>query len=373
MPVYHRTGSSTKWHVRIFHKGEAHNWIVEGSKADAEQFEARKRLDLLTADPAQQRRAPSFCDFLTTEYKPHAKLAHKASWWTKEKYLIATLNRHFGDLKLTDIHAGEVERFSRSRVRDGLKASSVNNELRVLRRVLNYAGERGFLVSTSTWRPLPDRGGRRVTFWTEAQLGSLYHACLHGGTIHRPGKKDVKVEARPDLLPLVVFLANTGCRKGEALALTWEHVDLDRGLVCVWPSDEWQPKNGKPREIPIGSALRPWLEATPRRSGRWVFPTSHGRRKGQRFVYWPQRHFDEARAAAGLQGGPHTLRHSFAAHFLASCPDLYLLSQLLGHSHGRVTELYAHLLPDHLARARDAVSIAAPVGPAALEAARRWK
>jgi hypothetical protein len=30
---------------------------------------------------------------------------------------------------------------------------------------------------------------------------------------------------------------------------------------------------------------------------------------------------------------------------------------LLGHSHQRVTELYAHLLPGHLARARNAVNL----------------
>jgi len=39
---------------------------------------------------------------------------------------------------------------------------------------------------------------------------------------------------------------------------------------------------------------------------------------------------------------------------------LFLLAHVLGHSHQRVTELYAHLLPDHLARARNAVNL----GPA---------
>jgi hypothetical protein len=38
-------------------------------------------------------------------------------------------------------------------------------------------------------------------------------------------------------------------------------------------------------------------------------------------------------------------------------PDLFLLAHVLGHSHQRVTELYAHLLPDHLARARNAVNL----------------
>jgi site-specific recombinase XerD len=70
--------------------------------------------------------------------------------------------------------------------------------------------------------------------------------------------------------------------------------------------------------------------------------------------------FDRARDAAGLEGGVHKLRHTFASHFLAKEPDMYLLAQVLGHSYTQVTERYAHLLPSHLARARDVVSITGP-------------
>ena len=38
-------------------------------------------------------------------------------------------------------------------------------------------------------------------------------------------------EVSPELVPIVVFLINTGARKGEALALTWKSVNLERGLI----------------------------------------------------------------------------------------------------------------------------------------------
>lgn len=38
-------------------------------------------------------------------------------------------------------------------------------------------------------------------------------------------------------------------------------------------------------------------------------------------------------------------------------PDLFPLAHVLGHSHQRVTELDAHLLPGHLARARNALNL----------------
>jgi hypothetical protein len=49
---------------------------------------------------------------------------------------------------------------------------------------------------------------------------------------------------------------------------------------------------------------------------------------------------------------------------------MFLLAKILGHSHSRVTEIYSHLLPDHLARARNAVDIAPKTLAIALADAR---
>ena len=97
-----------------------------------------------------------------------------------------------------------------------------------------------------------------------------------------------------------------------------------------------------------------------------------GRSTGNRYAVWPQRRFDRVRAAAGLQGGPHTLRHTYASHMVQATRDLLLVARLLGHSHERVTERYAHLLPDSLDVARNAISFSAEVGPAGLAAKKRW-
>ena len=120
----------------------------------------------------------------------------------------------------------------------------------------------------------------------------------------------------------------------------------------------------EPREVPIGSALMPWLSVPKgeRKSKRWVVATL----EGEGYTAWPQKQFDRAKKAARhdgapIGGSPHVCRHTYASHFLASTPDLYLLAQVLGHSHSRVTELYAHLLPEHLARARDAVNLPVPI------------
>jgi integrase len=378
MPVYSGKEKG-KWLVRIYVRGRPRTWVVDGTKADAATFEAAKRVESAQEDPRATRVVPKFSAFVVERYLPHAELHLKATWLDKQTYILATLSDHLGELKLSAIDEEAVQRYARARLkpheaggkqRRGLKPSSVNNELRVLRRVLNFARkECRMLIPPPAFKLLREGGVSSIKAWTDDELARLFRAAEAGDA---NADAPILASGDPGLLPILVFLANTGARKGEALALTWEHVDLKRRQIMIWPSEEWQPKNGKPREVPISDALLPWLSGK-QLSERWVFPSGHAiKGELQRFAYWPQRRFDLVRKAAGLKGGPHTLRHTFATHFLAAVPDLYLLAQILGHSEIAVTKRYAHLLPDHLARARNAVNVSPTVGPATIEAARRW-
>lgn len=351
MPVYPGP-SRDRWLVRIYHRGKPLTWRVNGTKRDAEALEARLRLDLDVAGE-QPRTVPTFSAFCVATYRPHAELRLRASWWSKQSYILATLIERLGGTSLRDFDAAVLETYARQRLRDKLRPVSVNNELRVLLRVLRFARDDCEMsIRVPKWEALDEGGHSRVTAWTHGELDRLLATTA---------------EKHPAILPLVVCGANTGMRKGEILAVLWENVDLGRRQIRVWPSEEWRPKNGKPREVPISDALLPWFQCD--RRSRWAFPT----RKGERYAYWPQRQFDECRTAAGLKGGPHQLRHTFATHFLEHTPDMFLLARILGHSDAAVTRLYAHLLPEHLATAQNVVSVEAPIGPAAVEAKRRWK
>ncbi len=354
MPVYKK--GKGKWTVRIWKNGVRQDWIVNGKKSEAEAFEARKRVELESADPESlQRNVPRLSHFCATKYRPHAETHLKPSTWRKQIYLVATLSEHFGHRKLTEFRPAHIETYKQKRLAHGLKPVSVNNELRVLRRILTFASELGFPVADLKWRRLTERSDRAIVFWTRKEMAKLFEACL---------------EKAPDILPMVVCLANTGMRAGEALALRWEDVDLEQRVIRIQyhQNDGWSPKSDRWRDVPINDTLLSFLRR-PRKSETWVFPCS---KTGKRYAGWPQRKFNKARDKAGLKGGAHRLRHSYASHFLAQVPDLYLLSKVLGHTHSRTTTIYAHLLPESMNRARVAVDFSPDVSAAECEAKQRW-
>ncbi len=333
MPVYKK--SPGKWRVRVWAQGKRQDWIFEGSKSDAEDFEARKRLE---APPTEIRGTPTLADFVARHYKPHAQAHLKPRTWQNRTYQLATLIEHLGGVRLDRISASEVEAFKTARTKAGIRPSTVNDDLKVLSAVLAYARSLGIPVPKLAAKRLPERGARRnAEAWTREEVERL-------------------LEATPSWLrPIIVFLLNTGCRKGEALALEWSNVDAERGVVRIWASEEWQPKDGDNREVPLNARVREAIGERPP-GARYVFPVRRGRGKGGRLAYWPQNTFDRAVKAAKLTGGPHKLRHTYATHFLAATGDLFTLGRILGHSHARVTELYGHLLPDAIVRAASAVN-----------------
>jgi integrase len=367
MPVYRK--GRDHWQVVVHYKGRRKDREVHGSKADAEAYEARLRLQLEANDPTVDVRVvPTFSDFSTGRYAAHAEKHLKARTWSNRKYTLATLIEHFGPLKMNELGLLHLEHYQTARLKDGRRPSTINDEVKVFRAVRAYAKGIGIPVQDFVIRDIPERGKRRVTAWTRDQVQLLL----------------ASVAARsPAIYGLVLFLLNTGCRRGEGIALEWSSVDLRRRIVRVEPNEEWQPKDGEAREIPIDGPLLSWLSSMPRR-GRWVFPA----RGGERYAFWPQLAFDRARKAAvpkeqaavhaqqhgelaiedcaecathALKGGPHTTRHTYATHFLQRQPDLFLLARILGHADITVTRLYSHLLPDHLERARGAVAFSAPV------------
>ena len=337
MPVYRRKNTKDRWRVVLWTKGRPREWTVTGTRKDAEAFEARERLKAEVAEPAQPRTSPRLDAFCVSHYRAYAETHLRPRTWRVRRYKLETLVKYLGDRRLTELSTAEVERFKRSRTDEGRKPATVNHELTALQAVLSLARRLGYPCAKPMVSRLPAVGTGRVKYWTAAEVKRLLDAC---GRVS------------PDIVALVTFVANTGCRAGEALALTWPAVDLKRRMVLFEPSAEWQPKDNEPREVPIGDHLFSVLKRQANGAGH-VFRNTFG----GPYTVWPRKPFARALEAAGLKGGPHKLRHSYASLFLQKRPDMFLLAKILGHSETGTTSLYSHLMPDHLERARNAVDL----------------
>jgi integrase len=180
----------------------------------------------------------------------------------------------------------------------------------------------------------------------------------------------------PTWHPFLLCLARSGMRLGEAVALRWSDVDLERRVILVRRSERKgrvsEPKSGKARRVDMSGQLAAVLRghkslqeaeaairghALPER----VFSTPGGRAIADdafRNNVWRP-----ILRRAGLRyRKPHTLRHTYASLLLDRGLPLTYVQHQLGHSSATITlKAYAHLVPRADRRAVDALDDAPAV------------
>jgi integrase len=171
---------------------------------------------------------------------------------------------------------------------------------------------------------------RQRRYLTKEELGALIAKC--------PGH----------FRPFVVTAAYTGARKGELTRLRWSDLDFENGKIALY-----RPKVGNADWIDMHPAVAAELKRVKesraealRKEDRKLLPEHHV------FLSWHGTPFIEIRRswqlalkAAGLDGRegltPHSLRHSFATHFLQNGGAVTDLQQQLGHAELATTQIYA--------------------------------
>ncbi len=138
------------------------------------------------------------------------------------------------------------------------------------------------------------------------------------------------------------MLYATGLRVSELLSLRRAAVDRARGTLIV------RGKGGRERMVPLSTAARAAAAGMPE-AGAWLFPGRDPRRAMTRQGFALL--LKQVALEAGIDPArvsPHVLRHSFASHLLARGADLRSLQTLLGHASIATTEIYTHVLSEHL-------------------------
>lgn len=157
----------------------------------------------------------------------------------------------------------------------------------------------------------------------------------------------------------VVLCLYTGLRIGELLALRWEDIDFERGLLSVNKTcydgktgcgygqivDEPKTQSSK-RVIPIPKQILHTLKELKRVSKSKYVISSDGK---PIMVRSYQRSFARLLEKQGIpHKGFHSLRHTFATRALECGMDVKTLSEILGHKNATITlNRYAHSLLEH--------------------------
>lgn len=260
------------------------------------------------------------------------------------------------------ISADGVRGFIQDLSRKGYKPSSIARKTSCIRSFLRFLERRGSLTPETAKAVTPRRVKQELPkVLSEDEVESLMQAVDARTPL---GKRD---------RAMLELLYGSGLRISELSRLNVGDIDYSLGFVQV------MGKGGKERFVPVGSMAllalsdylengRPLLDAPSRagsgtsakeaaRPGRPPFMTSLRRplflnRFGKRLsVRSIRRALEKHLLTAGIDPArcsPHTLRHSFATHLLRGGADLRSVQDMLGHASVRTTQIYTHVMPEHL-------------------------
>lgn len=184
-----------------------------------------------------------------------------------------------------------------------------------------------------------------------------------------------------DLYPAMHLIASyTGLRRGEALGLLWEHVDLVRGFLLVEGSLVQSPRHGGQRRPSATSAGRRAVDLD---AGIVEVLRQHRARQAELQESMGEAYDDQGRVFADPYGGwaspqrllktvkeygnragqpsisVRSLRPFHASLLLQSGQNVVVVSKRLGHSAVSImTDVYAHSLPGWQKQAAEAFAAA---------------
>lgn len=270
---------------------------------------------------------------------------------------------HLGDVPLSKLNAVMVQKFynSLSHPEDGEKALSpktVKNVHGILSKAMSQAVRNGLIkFNPCEGAVLPKVSKKEIRPLSNEQVKGLLELADSD-------------EVYGILLKLIVL---TGLREAEAMGLTWDCVDFEKGTILVNKQLQKRPKsaggmvfsslkNGKPRllrpapyvmqllrqrqeqqrkqRLEAGEAWEEWHDAQVK--GSLVFTTLTGSYLSPQTVY---NHFKVMAAKLGVPNARvHDLRHTFAVLSLENGDDIKTVQGNLGHATAAFTlDVYGHV------------------------------
>jgi integrase len=236
----------------------------------------------------------------------------------------------FGSMKLAEIDKAAVRRYRQARhSASNIKVATTNRDMSVLRRVLYFGVEEGYISTNPIARLQMERERR-----TKRPVLSVREELI------------LLVAAADHLFKIIICALDTGMRRGEILAQLWEDIDFDNRILYVSHS---KTPEGEMREIPLTRRLYDLL-----------FPIKQ--EKGFVFTFRDEplteikRAWKAARRRAELRHFRfHDLRHTANTRMTLAGVMQEVRRELMGHTLGKSRDVNDRYTNIQLPEKRDAI------------------
>lgn len=301
--------------------------------------------------------------FLSDHYGPWVT-SHRKSGKDTLQTLISVFDS-FKDRPLSEITPWLLERWRTQRINNNVQPATVNRNVNALRSCLSTAVTWDFLKEhpLAGVKPLKVDSEAFVRYLSVDERSRLLEALDRREDALKSRRESgnswrkergyrglislVENDFADYLKPMILLSLNTGLRQAAIFNLKWSDIDLHTNTLTVAPLSA---KSGKTIRVPLNQTalvtICEWKNCQIKESD-FVFSNKDGK---------PFNNVTKSWKAVLQQAGIvnfrwHDMRHDFASQLVMSGVDLNTVRELLGHADLKMTLRYAHLAPEHKARA----------------------
>lgn len=234
-----------------------------------------------------------------------------------------------------EVQARHVREYLADLTSQGKTDSTIHDHARAIKTLLRFWHAENYMPAPVTFT-MPKVEKKRLPCLSADELTKVIAACQN------PRDKAV-----------IYFMADSGLRRAEIVALDWGDVDMTTGLVTVK-----RGKGGKARSTVVGATARRVLLAY-RRTLKDIAENSplFQARGNVRFTgSGLLRIFTRLSRQTGIHVTPHAMRRTFVILSLRADMDVLHLQAMLGHSSLDMVQHYAQMVDDDLLREHKAHS-----------------